>query len=174
MFVNGVSTHCNENPIYVFPEKQLRGLSVPVSRLIYIFPGSVPIFSCSRLQADRPWEYINYRTEDAKFLFLGIFVSNFVIVSLQCRIAYSIICNSRTLRNYFAFRVFFVLMEFFSKNFFYHCFICRPPDSTVSEDAESLLISTLIQVESRYGPALGHRRNYIVELLPHPSFNLDS
>jgi hypothetical protein len=45
--------HCNENPSYVFPEKKLSGLSpyfhihVSVSDL-YIFPGSVHIFSCSR------------------------------------------------------------------------------------------------------------------------------
>ncbi len=46
--------HCSENPIYVFPEKELRGLSsnfhihVSVSDL-NIFPGSVHIFSCSRI-----------------------------------------------------------------------------------------------------------------------------
>jgi hypothetical protein len=46
-------THCNENPIYVFPEKELRA-SVPFVAFmclsaIYIFPVSVQIFSCSRI-----------------------------------------------------------------------------------------------------------------------------
>jgi hypothetical protein len=58
--------HCNENPIYVFPEKELRGLSpnfflhihVSRERLIYSHAGSVHIFSCSRI--GRPIvEYIN-------------------------------------------------------------------------------------------------------------------
>ncbi len=45
--------HCNEKSIYVFPEKELLGLStnfhvhVPVS--IYIIPGSVLIFSYRRI-----------------------------------------------------------------------------------------------------------------------------
>jgi hypothetical protein len=45
--------HCKENPIYVFPEKELRGLSpgfhIHVSLSNYILPGSVHIFSCSRI-----------------------------------------------------------------------------------------------------------------------------
>jgi hypothetical protein len=46
--------HCNENPIYLFPEKELRRPSVPIFTFmclwaIYIFPGSVQIFSCSRI-----------------------------------------------------------------------------------------------------------------------------
>ncbi len=52
-------THCNENPIYVFPEKELRGLSpifhIYLSVSDYIFPGSVHPFSCSRiLRIGRP------------------------------------------------------------------------------------------------------------------------
>ncbi len=44
---------CNEKPIYVFPKKELRGIS-PNSTfmclwVIYIFPGSVHIFSCVRI-----------------------------------------------------------------------------------------------------------------------------
>ncbi len=48
-------THRNENPINVFPEKELRGPSPPTficlrAKYIYcIFLGSVHIFSCSRL-----------------------------------------------------------------------------------------------------------------------------
>ncbi len=47
--------HCNENPIDVFPKKELRGLSpnfhihVSVSDLQSIFPESVHIFSCDRI-----------------------------------------------------------------------------------------------------------------------------
>ncbi len=48
--------HCNENPIFIFPEKD-GAASVPISTFIclwavYIFPRSVYIFSCSRI--DRP------------------------------------------------------------------------------------------------------------------------
>jgi hypothetical protein len=47
--------HCNENPSYVFLDKELRGLSrkirihVSVSDLYTVFPGSVHIFSCRRI-----------------------------------------------------------------------------------------------------------------------------
>jgi len=45
------SVHCKENPIYVLPEKKLRGLS-PSSFMFLlaanIFPRSVHLFSCSR------------------------------------------------------------------------------------------------------------------------------
>ncbi len=45
--------HCNEDPIYVFPEKELRGLShdfhIHVYVSDYIFPGSAHVFSCSRI-----------------------------------------------------------------------------------------------------------------------------
>jgi hypothetical protein len=52
--------HCTENPICIFPEKELRGLSpnsyiqVSVSDL-YIPPGSVHIFGGSKIY----WKYIN-------------------------------------------------------------------------------------------------------------------
>ncbi len=51
-------SHCTENPIYVFPEKKLRGLSptqIPTfvcPWAIYLFPGSVHIFGYSKI--DRP------------------------------------------------------------------------------------------------------------------------
>ncbi len=54
---DGMGTlHCKENWIYVYAEKELRGLS-PNSTLMwlwamYIFPGSVNIFGCSKI--DRP------------------------------------------------------------------------------------------------------------------------
>ncbi len=50
--------YCKENPIYVFPEKKLRGLSPIIStfmylRAIYIVPQSVHLFSCSRIGTGR-------------------------------------------------------------------------------------------------------------------------
>ncbi len=44
--------HCNENPIYVFLFWELRGLSPNFHMClwaIYIFPGSIQAFSCSRI-----------------------------------------------------------------------------------------------------------------------------
>jgi hypothetical protein len=62
--VGQIVMHCTENLIYVFPEVKLRGL-IPnfyihefVSDL-YTFPGSVCLFGCSRILADRSCEYVN-------------------------------------------------------------------------------------------------------------------
>ncbi len=90
--------HCNENPIYVFPEKELRGLSpnfhIHVAWAIYIFPGSVHIFSCTRigwpivgiyklLSDRRMWE-LGLRPHKKKFLFWEYLFRIFGILSLQC------------------------------------------------------------------------------------------
>jgi hypothetical protein len=54
--------HCTKNPINVFPEKELRGLS-PIltfcfSKQFYIFPGLVQRFGCSK-RDKQILEYIN-------------------------------------------------------------------------------------------------------------------
>ncbi len=86
-----VSTHCNEKPIYVFLFWELRGLSPNSTfmclRSIYIFPGSVHIFSSSRkgrsivgiYNCSQTHEYGEYGNWDCgrAVPFLGIFVSNF-------------------------------------------------------------------------------------------------
>ncbi len=76
--------HCNENPINVFPEKEMRGMCLWA---IYIYPGSIHISSCSR--TPRSWEYINRsQTHEcgklAQFLFWEYLFQIFDIVSLQC------------------------------------------------------------------------------------------
>jgi hypothetical protein len=84
------SLHCNENPIYVFPEKgNCASYQGPISTLlclwvIYIFPGSVHIFPAAE-QADPSWEYLNCsQTHECgnwdcgrAIYFLGVYVSNF-------------------------------------------------------------------------------------------------
>ncbi len=100
------SLHCNKNPIYVFPEKKFAA-SVPISTFmclwaICIFPGSVHIFSCSRIGKPLVWIYKSltdtwiWKLGLRKAIpFLGIFVSNFqYIVPLQCTIT---ICYFRAL-----------------------------------------------------------------------------
>ncbi len=74
------TVHRNENPIYVFPEKELRGLSLWA---IYIFPEFVHIFSWSRIGRPILGMYKSLIHECGNWdwgrsiPFLGIFVSNF-------------------------------------------------------------------------------------------------
>ncbi len=65
--------HCNETPINVFPEKELRGLSPDFH--IYVSVSDLYMYSHT---------------------FLGIFVSNFGIVSLQCVLLPCMGCPSST------------------------------------------------------------------------------
>jgi hypothetical protein len=88
------SSHCNENSIFVFPEKKLRGLSpnfhihVSVSDL-YIPRISVHIFSCSRMGRPIVGIYKSLTTHECgnwdwgpAISFLGIFLFEFLVLCL--------------------------------------------------------------------------------------------
>ncbi len=73
-------THCTENSIYVFPEMKLCDLPIPTFLYlwaIYIFPGSVCLFGCSKI--GRPFLGIyksltdtwmwNWETEQYNYVF---------------------------------------------------------------------------------------------------------
>ncbi len=51
-----VCIHCNENPIYVFPETELRGLSPNFHFHIHV---SLSTYFPAAEYADRYWEHIN-------------------------------------------------------------------------------------------------------------------
>jgi hypothetical protein len=116
---NFLFPHCNENPIYVFPEKKLHGLSpnfhihASVSDF-YIHRIGPCIFSCSRIGRQIPGNtvhtvYINCSqtyaleigTEAAQFLLLGIFVSNF----RYCVFAVQSNCHSHIRHDKLGFRI---------------------------------------------------------------------
>ncbi len=57
------SLHCNENPIYKFPEKELRCLSPNFHTHVSVSDVYIPIIGphifLQQNSADRWWEYIN-------------------------------------------------------------------------------------------------------------------
>ncbi len=82
--------HCNENPIYVFPGKELRGLSPNFHSCVcerFIYSQDQSTYFPAAEKEDRSWEYITRsRTHECEcgnrdwgcaIPFLGILVSNF-------------------------------------------------------------------------------------------------
>jgi hypothetical protein len=51
--------HCSENPIYEFPEKELRGLSPNFHIHVSVSDLYIPTIDLPILLQDRSWEFIN-------------------------------------------------------------------------------------------------------------------
>ncbi len=97
--LGGVIEHCNENPIYVFPEKELRGLShnfyihVSVSKLIYS-PAYFPAANIGRpivgiyINRSQTHECENWNWGERAVPFLGIHKSKFLcsvnVITFHC------------------------------------------------------------------------------------------
>ena len=95
-----VSTfHCNENPIYVFLFRELRGLSpnfhihVSVLWAIYKFRGSVHIFSCSRI--GRSIVGISKSFTDIWMWKLGLWPSNFFSGYIWFEFSVLVLCSAK-------------------------------------------------------------------------------
>jgi hypothetical protein len=96
-FIVHVHVHCNENPIYVFSEKELCGPR-PISTFmclwaIYtVYSQDRSAYSAAGKYVDRSWEYISRSQThewrigtEAQFLFWEYLFPVFTIASLQCR-----------------------------------------------------------------------------------------
>ncbi len=88
--ISAQEIHCNENPIYVYPEKELHGLSVPISTFIQLYiPRIGPhIFLSQNRQVDLGYIYIAHRHKNVEIgneapdFFSGIICFEFSVLCL--------------------------------------------------------------------------------------------